>query len=781
MLVKPSGLKAYVAEGNTHSADSYSNLLYVQLFDPQNKLLAERNIQLIDGKGKGDIALPDSLSSGEYQLAAFTKYMLNFDTSFIFTKEIILAGNKVASLDSTSDMVILPADSKQSHSSPPFNVSFFPEGGEIVSGLKNRVAIKANNKQGKGLAVEGKIVNSKGETISWFNTHKFGLGDFIVQPEQANEEFFGIIKYRNQTYTFPLPAVKDKGFGLHIRNSYNKLYIQAEHNQQKDITGAFIIGHVRGKVFAVIEGEKGASQLYAALPTENLPTGIAHFTLFNKSGVPQNERLIFIDNPEEKVFLNVNPDKRTYNTREKAIFSLNLSDTTGQPVVASLSATVVSKDELQGFKNSNNIKSYFLLSSDLKGKIEEPAYYFNEANKDRKYLLDLLMLTHGWRRFTWKEIEKDPMNLPAYLPEKGFTIEGQIYRYFNQDKEISGTVDLTMFENLLFNETHTTTAGGRFRFDNLNFTDTVTFILQANKLRKKDRRGNDNIYIQLKPSQNPVPLKPLSPEAEGIISPASIALTDVYQKKVEKIREIDAAFSLGERDILLQEVSVESKKQQIADPFERAFQLYGTPSNRLVPDSISFGFLGLTIFDLIQGRVPGVQIVGGGLNKQAIIRGVRSINSSIEPLYLLDGMPVDAYLMNTYPVQDVAYIDVLKGADAAFYGSRGSNGVLAVYTKRGIGQVAVDPEIPGITHFNHAGYYLAREFYSPDYAEENPQHAKPDYRSTLYWNPDIVIDENGKAKLEFFTSDEKADYVLLIEGMTPDGSFIVEEETFEVE
>lgn len=420
-----------------------------------------------------------------------------------------------------------------------------------------------------------------------------------------------------------------------------------------------------------------------------------------------------------------------------------------------------------------NIKSYFLLSSDLKGKIEQPSYYFNRTNKDRKYLLDLLMLTHGWRRFSWKEILEKPLSPPAILPEQGFTIQGKIYNYYNQKKEMEGVVKLMMLENPLLNQVDTTSEQGIFSFNDLHFADTATFILQANKLRKKAQKENDDIYIKIDSTESLLAI----PQTGSVTKTQNSSIDDSLAKKVQqknqKMRQIDSAYDPDKRTVMLKEVAVEANRSRKSDPFEEAGRLYGEPSNRLVLDSL-FATLGSqSVLDIMQGRIAGIRVAGSGLDKKLLIRGG-------EAFYLLDGMPADAQIINSIPTQNVAYIDILKGAKASIFGSRGTNGVIAIYTKKGIEQDPADIDVPGIISFKHPGYYLAREFYSPNYEEDDSQHAKPDFRSTLYWNPDIVINENGQASLEFFTSDEEGDYLLLIEGITSDGRFITGKQPFSV-
>lgn len=294
--------KAYMTQASTNNPGSFSTLLHVQLLSPFNKLLAKRNIFITDGVGLGDIELPDSLTTGQYQLKAYSQYMLNFDTAFIFSKSIHIIGNKAAEASAGETKTLTQEIPSTDKDSPPFNLRFFPEGGELIEGLEARVAAKAEGVNGKGIAVKGKIEDSSGNTISWFETQRFGLGDFVLKPAPGNKGYTAVVKHQGEAFRFPLPESKKSGFGLSIRNRNNKLYILAEHSKQEETEGAFILAHLRGQVFSLIEGKKDAKQIYAALPIEGISSGVAHFTLFNKNGIPQSERLVFIENPREELF-----------------------------------------------------------------------------------------------------------------------------------------------------------------------------------------------------------------------------------------------------------------------------------------------------------------------------------------------------------------------------------------------------------------------------------------------------------------------------------------------
>lgn len=776
---------AYMANGSTHIPGSLSTVLYVSLFDQHQNLITYRNIRTEEGLGKGDFKLPDTLAAGDYIVQAHTLYMQNFDPSFFFTKRIrILTGdnNETQEPPLEQTQATLQADSAEADPMPKLSLTFFPEGGEMINGLESRIAVKAEDAFGNGLEVNGKVINSRGDTISWFKTHKFGLGDFMLLPNPDDVYYAAVVNFGGLDFTYMLPKRKESGFAMRIQNHNNKLYIKATHTSPGEIAGSYILGHTRGITFSVIEGETGTDEIYTALSTENIPSGIAHFTLFDKNGIPQSERLVFIDNPEDRIAVTIKFNEEAYSTRSKASFGLELHDHSGAAVNGRVSATVIDKSLLNIFKDSDHIKSSFLLTSDLKGEIPEPAYFFNEANKDRHYLLDLLMLTHGWRRFTWKEINETSLASPEFMPENGFTIKGHLRNYYDHSKEADGTVKLMVLEDPLFSLTDTTSEKGEFSFTGLHFTDTATFVLQANKIRKKkrnDKNGNDAIFINIDTSTANFTPPAAFLSAEKDLYNKKDSLLAEYIQKTERIKKADSAYRPDMGTIVLDEVTVAKKKDPRKDPFYHPRKMYDSPTQRLIPDSIFQGaFMGAqVIFDVIQGRIPGTRVILDPDNEKMVIGKGGGVM-----IFLLDGNPVSHQVINTIPPTEVAFIDILKGPKAFAYGAGGDNGVIAVYTKTGTGQKPKNDlqNNPGIIHFKHPGYYLAREFYSPNYQTKSPQHLKPDFRSTLYWNPEIFVGEKGSAEVDFFTSDEEGNYMLLIEGITAEGIPFTGENEFKV-
>ena len=772
--------KTYLMIGPYHIPDSISTVVYVELIHSDGTLFGRKIIRVREGLGWGDFDLPSTIPPGKYIMKAYTRYMQNFDQAFFFRKRIqilpILRGDRfpekydptsLATLDDTLDK-------------PPLHIQFFPEGGELVSGLQSYVAFKATGPKGTAVDVKGIVKNSKGQIITDFESQKFGMGYFVLKPEE-NETYQAILSVDNREDQFEIPAALDKGYVMHVNKSGDNIYIWVRNNMKASMDQSFVIGQFRGFPFITIHARNGQDFLYSVLSSQEIPSGIIHFTFFDSLGIPRCERLVYTENEKERIDFRIGSDKQTYKRREKATFDIHSEDLTGNPTLTNLSLSIVSDSILKHDANSSHIKSYFILESDLKGNIENPGYFFNPEHADRFELLDILMLTQGWRRFVWKEILADPVPSLNFEPEFGFNIAGDLVDFYNQDKKQPGNVRLFIYENQLYYNEIETDDQGNFQFKGLNIFDSTHVVMQAWRMledkgkqkKNKQSRTRNDLAIRVRDRT----FAEERPDLWPTDSPEKETYSD-YLTLNDYILKIDSSYE--GRTIILDELLIKDEKIASDDPFDRPGKLYDEPSNRIIMDSLPVADQSLLLFDLIRKYVPGINYSGAPPDIQIIIRGPTSISGSNQALLLLDGMEVESDFMYYFPPAEIAFIDVLKSSRAAMYGGRAGNSVIAFYTKMKSGDYT-EEERKGITNFVYSGYYRAREFYTPDYDVPEERHIKPDFRRTLYWNPSLTTDDLGNIEFSFFTSDETGNYRVDIEGMTYDGIPFIQTYHFSVE
>jgi hypothetical protein len=756
--------KAYLVEGQLHLPSAPSNIVYVDLVDPSQNVMATRNIKIEEGGGAGDFTLDTDLSPGTYSLRAYTNYMRNFDDAFFFKRDFQL-------FDPYAQQT--PRLSKPASSD--FTAQFFPEGGDLVEGLSATVAVKTVGADGKGVDVKGKILDGNGQQVAFFKSLKFGMGFFSFMP-QAGERYTAEVSRGVLTKTFQLPNIQNRGYVLKVdTRKQDLLKVRVQTNIPEGLDDAFVIAHMRGNVFGILQGKKGSDAFEGELQTTELPNGIAHFTLFNRQGEAVCERLVFINNPDNQVNCQVETNAETYDLRSEVEMEVKLKDLQGEPLQGNVSVTVTDEASTYLPEYGEDIRTYLLLNSDLRGRIENPGYYFEENSAGSRMVLDLLMMTQGWRRFDWAKLLADEFPRINHPLEQGFALEGTVTKLVNNNKSVAADVFISVMGSDFVMDQVRTEEDGEFLFLGLNFQDTTDIILQANLHQedKKKKKNSKNTPNQVGPDGKrnvDILLSPWYPHKAGQEGAFSYPIPEEgvlanFLEDQKRINVIDSSYA--QWSINLDEIVVKARRQETSPELKLANARYREPDHRMIIDSVSYANTATDIFQLIRGRFPGVQVRGAFPNEIITMRGVSGAGAAA--LILVDGLAMDAETVATINPNDVAVIDILKGASAAFYGSRAINGVVAIYTRQLSGFSEVSSPSPGIINMKHPGYYQAREFYAPTYDKKQPEHIKPDFRTTLFWDPVLKMDKKGEAKLSFYTSDKRSSYRIVVEGITEDG------------
>jgi hypothetical protein len=760
--------QGYLFEGIGHTIDSISRVVYVDLVnETTGKIIANRTLRCI-GSTHGDIALPDTLEEGVYHVRAYTNYMRNFSEETFFNQDFkVWQGKNKSRLNADKvDKLTQAAD-----------VQFFPEGGNSVVGLDCRIGYKALNILGKGVDIQGFVLDSSKDTVVAFQSEHLGMGVFNYTPE-AQKTYTAYVKQNDGKYReFGLPVASEKGFSMAVDNLSNKEKVKVfiTNNSPKPANKAaelIVLAQQRGNLVFMAKGTDAQKGFSVSLPKNKiLDDGIVQITLIDALGEPRCERLIF-SNQNKQLNLKISSDKTTYKTREKVTVNLEATDSEGQPVEGNFSVAVTDGNQVLAEPNQENLLTYLLLSSDvnnlnggefysnLRGNVEQPAYYFDKNNKNANRYLDILMMTQGWRRFVWRDLMANKFPKMDNFLETGLSVTGKALR---PNGKIADKVTLTMMlKNGKLNpqfQMGTTDSLGNYGFYELDFSDSTQVFIQGMK-----QNGGKNLNVTIDGQK-------LSPKVKIIKLPYNPMEFDAkeladFLKKANEAIELEKKLKLSRDVQLLGEVVVKAKKFE--EPDTR--KIYGNASNTLKVDQILCGGVS-NVFQMIQGRIPGVQVSPNGSGGFSIvIRGISSILGSSEPLYLLDGMPVDGDVIGSIAPCDVDNIDVLKGADASIFGSRAGGGVVSILTRRGSSNYdySKDP-VAGVSIQKRAGYYVAREFFAPKYDVAIPDHIRPDFRSTLHWQPNVRTDATGKASITYWNTDANAKISIIAQGVSKSG------------
>ncbi|MFB6318457.1 hypothetical protein [Saccharicrinis sp. FJH54] len=746
--------KSYLVEALSNQLTTHSKVVYVDLISPDAIILDHQTIRQINGTGSGAFHLPEHISPGQYYLRAYTAYMNNFGGTFFFMKKITVKDFA----DTTA------GESRKNHHIPAVDIQFFPEGGSLVCDIYSKIAFKAVNANGYGCDVSGYIISSQGDTVSAFKSEHLGLGKFYLKPAKDFDYYATGMAGNGVGFKVKLPTCFETGLVIRLKPSGRSLILNIGTNAKTlpllSQSPLILRGTFRNQAF--FETTLDINQSRYLLPERAFPEGIIKLTIYGNDTLPLCERLFYVEHPNA-LHLSVKTKKSEYLPREKTDVELAISDTTEQPVYANLSMAVIDRNFADfGEPYSSNIASWFFLESEIKGYVEQPGYYFDPSQANRKEHLDLLLLTQGWRDFLWKYVPSLSGH-PEYKPEQGLTISGRLRHKLFDNPIPDANIALGIFSgnNRYFQHTQTDSMG-KYTFEGLNFMGEATVVLSATNDKQ------NTIGWILPDSQRIAPPQIyFANTAEEKFVPAimnNIAEDALYKKMLKtKYRLTDT--------ILIKEVTVKGDVHSTAKN-DGNFRMYGNPDNVINIHEEDLAYF--DIFDLIQSRIPAFSVESTFPDIKISFRGGGS------PLFLLDGIVIDADWVSTIPLDNVDKIEILKGiSGSAAFGMSGNSGVISVFTKKN----SATPSDAVLYHSvseKITGYASPRIFYSPDYKIHTLKDNQPDLRSTIYWEPDINISNTVPAKITFYNADLHSTIYIDVQGITQTGVPISGKAIYEV-
>jgi hypothetical protein len=691
----------------------------------------------------------NSIVKGKGQTDANGNLNISFINPLGGSHERIVTDLKLA--DKSSAQKIIPVKAGSAN----VDVQFFPEGGNLVTGNETKMAFKAVGADGLGAEIKGVVADNENKQIAIFTSDHLGMGVFNFTPQNGKTYKANITYGDGSVNAISLPIAVNTGYSLTVDNADNeniavKINPGIEIEKSTSTTEVLsLVAQCRGTVYFAGKSNAGSKSFNVVIPKSKFPTGIVQFTLFSSSGEPLNERLVFIKNHDE-LKLNTITDKKEYAPRQKVKIELNAKDKNDQPVVGSFSIAVTDESKVKANENENSILSDLLLTSDIRGYIEQPGYYFAHDDEKTNADLDVLMLTQGYHRFEWKQVLADDFAPTAYAPEKSLQISGHLKNLLGKPVA-NGKVTLFTANGSLFMIDTVTDNHGHFTFNNLVFKDSVKFLVQGRtaKDHKNLQIELDNLSAQRVNESKNAPDLQIN-MADEIFS---------FLKNSKANYDNGVKYGTINNSVVLREVVIKDKKVEV---IKTSSNLNG-PGNAdqvIMPDVLSGC---ANIADCLQGRISGV------IFRNDTPFSTRNLNRPMQ--IILDGVYVDGVVLASLSPDDIGSIEVLRNIQyTAIYGGKGGNGLLIITTKTGNSSYAYQRYSPGIITFMPRGYSKVREFYSPKYDDPKTNANIPDLRSTIYWNPNTITGKNGKASFEFFNADKKGVYRVVIEGIDNDGN-----------
>ena len=616
-----------------------------------------------------------------------------------------------------------------------FDVSFYPEGGQLITGQPSNVAFKAVNTHGAAIDIKGEVVDSKGNTVAEFKTIHDGMGEFFINP-LLDEHYQAICHSGDRTLRFDLPEAQSNAVALKAVIRDNKLQIAINKPESASLLELYLIIHSRGQV--VYAKAWDSAKDFVTFDASTFPSGINHILLLTKDLQIVSERLIFLLNNDQGV-TSFQTQQDTYHKREQVQAEIQLKNEKQQPMKGNFSIAVTNDKEVVP-DTTLSILSSILLSSELRGQIENPEYYFQKGNKDAQSAADLLMKTHGWTRYAIPDIIHGKLSYPTIPFEQSQEISGTIKSGMLFKPAKNTKVSLLSLNSGFFDETQTDETG-RYVFRNFESRDSTKYIIQVMNSRGKGKQMAE-LYVD-KDTFPGIHITRIEPTVKK--EKTDLVFND-YVVKADK----QYTYENGMRMINLPEVQVRGTYKK--SPYHSFADHYFTAAD-LERLHIRSGIKLLACFPGALVNQPKILIDNKPLVEQDEIPYYELVNGNEgRAMY-----QIFLHKLNMINIQNIKQVF-------------GSKDLIFIYTKSAEERV-IPPE--NIKPMVPLGYQLPIEFYSPKYdTQEKLNDSKPDLRTTIYWKPNVLTDSKGYTKLDFYTADDPGTYSVLIEGVSEDGKLI---------
>jgi hypothetical protein len=760
--------KASPVLAENHQPSPFSKVIYVELLSPEGDIVETKKLKAEAGQCHGEFSLKEGLlHAGFYEIRAYTKAMLNFGEETVFSRVFPVFDEAGETGEYRRKMTVrnyrrrIPNQRQEAPQTDKLNLSFFPEGGSLIAGLPCNVAFKATDDKGTGVDIAGKIHHAKHEEIAEFSTLHQGMGLFNLLPDK--EKYTATVVYEGKKYTFDLPKALSSGYSMQVQN-LNPEIISTLIRKTPDLPDdtAGIAFTCRGKLYAFETFTFDASGEYTLLlPKTAFPSGVIQITLFNARGEVLAERLAFANAGKQPV--SGTATVRTSHEPYAPIdIDFEIADSAKNPLETSFSLSVRDAATSTASPYLDNIQTHLLLSSDLKGYIQNPAYYFESDDTKHLLALDLLMLVQGWRRYSWQKMSgTEPFEVKHGIEDR-LLIEGSILSLYKRKplKEINVTMWMTNSEGFSFRGKCMTDEDGKFNFALDDLYGRWDLNLQTQKNGKKTV---ENILLD----------RNISPQPK-YLSLAEESLPEIPSKEMPEIRPADSSDTLT------------LEKEIPADASHRSHflkEVVVTEKNKFKKED-----LGRRYADIVYDVVAEIDKIID--SNESYIEDVQDFLLRTNPYFSIIGMDTaTATEFYRYKGRPILYqVDNVPVANTVWY-DHGSQSIKIPVSE--IEKIMISEEMlltqdytdiyiytnkngrrrnsqKGIRNTYFTGFSRAEEFYSPDY-RYIPLPEEKDFRRTLYWNPEVKTDKNGITSVHFYHNAAGREIEIHAEGISKTG------------
>jgi hypothetical protein len=722
-------MKAYIMAASKPS--EISKNIYLDWTDANGTLLLHTVSPVTNGVSSSSFSIPTGFSGNAVHVKAYTQWMLNFDENFLFNKDIpvltLWDGN-------------IPAASKNVTS-----LHFFPEGGDLISGLSTMVAFEATDQHGRPSSIKGVVKSTKNEIVDSFFTVHDGMGSFLIKPISGEKYVAYWQDEYGQPHSTELPESKSTGAVIRVTASRdNNIHFQVERpaDASDNLKTLTVIGTTNQQVvFKSSIDLKDKTLEDGTIYTMQVTGTVMQLTVFDASMSPLAERVVFLHNYQPVFEAQLKKDLINLNRKGKNEISIEVPDSLGSDLSVSVT------DGSMAFDTDNNIVSDFLLSTDIRGHINNPAWYFSNHSDSSKFYLDLVMRTHGWRRFKWEDVLAGKLPVIQFPADSEFMVlQGKIGPAFNRfDAGDSISLLLIGKDRKKYVVSIPIRPDGSFVQKGMFFYDSLQIVYSLNHTSKLG--PNAGVSFQTSLHAEPFsPTRAMDPNFQwsrvpdvvlGKETDGSLTETNNYGKQPNGLNFV---FTPVVRPDSAKN-NFETASKYLQDNFPALKFPYAPKENN--------GGNGLA-----DNRYASYSLNGSTTQPGAASRN--NVN------LLLDGSPVNMDDLKQVSMKEVLFIKFLQKNSPKDLPS------LSITTRQSLVQDNIMNNKTGFAVIT--GYAPTREFYPTQYPTPVTEEELSDFRSTLYWNPRVIFDKNHrKINLTFYNNDISNKFRVVIEGMNKDG------------
>ena len=716
--------KLYEIDGILNSPILLSKVAYVEIINSNNIAVMQASIEINNTTGNGYFDIPTTLQSGIYTFRAYTNWMKNFSANYFFKQQISIVNTLKNKQIATATLPNM------------YDIQFFAEGGYLVENCVTTLAFKCSNQLGQPIDGSGYIINNNKDTVHKISTLKYGMGSCTFTPV-TNQKYTAEIKFKDTIVKIIIKDILPKGYTMHlvqIDSNYLQLHIQSTN---QSIETLYLLAHTRGVISTIAEQTMVNGKAIFTVNKKTLGQGITHFTIFNGFKKPLCERLYFTQ-PNNDLHISMLGLQNNYATKSNVQLQVLSKSNENNEVKSNMSVAIYQTDEFQTDEYVP-INAYLYLTSELKGNIVNPSYYFTKNDSTVLQATNNLMLTQGWSRFAWDDVFTNLNTKKYYLPEiEGQILQGKITNIVTNKSASSINLYATIpNKNFTFKQTRSNIEGN-FAINMNNIYGTNELIIQTNN------QIDSNYAIEI---ENSFSLK----YATAAHSKLNLQKKWAYQLN-------DRSINMQAENAFLHPSSIDSTSNKIIDTTD----FFGIADKKyLLDDYTRF----ITMEEVIKEFISDVKI-----KKQnekfnwRLYNKVSKVFFDNDALILLDGLPI----FNTNTLMDFSPLKI-KSIDLVteryLLQEFVNEGIISLKTYDGdIAGYTVNAKAIAITY---NGLQKPKAYYSPMYATTNNNNRLVDTRNVLLWMPNVTTPTSNK--INFYTSNLKGKFIIVIQAITKDG------------